>query len=167
MWSSACNAPAVHVCSLSISRPRSLWFGPFFSYKEKSCATLSATWYLCFLQSKLAATLIRRLVNNSQQNKTEVFNNASIFFSPRSGLSFFYHGNTVCHLRGNLRWWVPCPAVRVHTPERRAGYSSTSQTVWSGNTKGGSITVQLTSCLTGLESAVWQLTIFVFIYKTD
>jgi hypothetical protein len=33
------------------------------------------------------------------------------------------------------------------------------------NTKGGSITVLLTSCLTGLESAVGQLTIFVFIYK--
>ncbi len=37
----------------------------------------------------------------------------------------------------------------------------------SGNTKGGSITVLLTSCLTGLESAVWQLTIFAFICKTD
>jgi hypothetical protein len=37
----------------------------------------------------------------------------------------------------------------------------------TGNTKGGSITVPLTSCLTGLESAVWQLTIFVFICKTD
>ncbi len=37
----------------------------------------------------------------------------------------------------------------------------------AGNTKGGSITVLLTSCLTGLESAVWQLTIFVFICKTD
>jgi len=36
-----------------------------------------------------------------------------------------------------------------------------------GNTKGGSITVLLTSCLTGLESAVLQLTIFVFICKTD
>ncbi len=36
-----------------------------------------------------------------------------------------------------------------------------------GNTKGGSITVLLTSCLTGLESAVWQLTFFVFICKTD
>ncbi len=33
--------------------------------------------------------------------------------------------------------------------------------------KGASITVQLTSCLTGLESAVCQLTIFVFIFKTD
>jgi len=32
--------------------------------------------------------------------------------------------------------------------------------VWpqTGDTKGGSITVPLTSCLTGLESAVWQLT---------
>ncbi len=36
----------------------------------------------------------------------------------------------------------------------------------SGNTKGGSITVPLTSYLSGLESAVWQLTIFVFICKT-
>ncbi len=35
------------------------------------------------------------------------------------------------------------------------------------NTKGGSITVPLTSCLTGLELAVWQLTIIVFIWKTD
>ncbi len=34
------------------------------------------------------------------------------------------------------------------------------------NTKGGSIIVRLTSCLTGLESAVWQLTIFIFICKT-
>jgi hypothetical protein len=37
----------------------------------------------------------------------------------------------------------------------------------AGNTKGGSITVLLTSCLTGLELAVRQLTIFVFICKTD
>ncbi len=37
----------------------------------------------------------------------------------------------------------------------------------AGNTKGGSITVPLTSCLTGLESTVLQQTIFVFIYKTD
>ncbi len=36
----------------------------------------------------------------------------------------------------------------------------------TGNTKGGSITVPLTSGLTGLQSAVWQLTIFVFIRKT-
>jgi hypothetical protein len=35
-----------------------------------------------------------------------------------------------------------------------------------GNTTGGSITVHLTSCLTALESAVWQLAIFVFICKT-
>jgi hypothetical protein len=31
----------------------------------------------------------------------------------------------------------------------------------------GSITVLLTFCLTGLESSVWQLTIFAFICKTD
>jgi hypothetical protein len=34
--------------------------------------------------------------------------------------------------------------------------------IYPGNTKGGSITVLLTSCLTGVKSAVWQLTIFVF-----
>jgi hypothetical protein len=34
---------------------------------------------------------------------------------------------------------------------------------YPGNTKGGSITGPLTSCLTGLELAVWQLTKF-FIY---
>jgi hypothetical protein len=37
----------------------------------------------------------------------------------------------------------------------------------TGKTKGGSITVQLTSCLNGLELAVLQLTIFVFICKID
>ncbi len=36
-----------------------------------------------------------------------------------------------------------------------------------GNIKGGSITVPLTSCLTGLESAVLRLAIIVFICKTD
>jgi hypothetical protein len=35
-----------------------------------------------------------------------------------------------------------------------------------GNTKGG-IIVLLTSDLTGLESAVLEITIFVFIFKTD
>ncbi len=44
---------------------------------------------------------------------------------------------------------------------------STVLTTEPGNTKGGSITVQLTSCLTGFQSAVWQLTIFVFICKSD
>jgi len=34
---------------------------------------------------------------------------------------------------------------------------------YPGNTIGGSITLPLTSCLTGLESVVWLLTIFVFI----
>jgi hypothetical protein len=38
---------------------------------------------------------------------------------------------------------------------------------WARNTKVGSIPVLLASCLTGLESAVRQLTIFAFICKTD
>jgi hypothetical protein len=44
---------------------------------------------------------------------------------------------------------------------------SAALTPSAGNTKGGSITVPLTSYMTSLESAVWQLTIFVFICKTD
>ncbi len=37
-----------------------------------------------------------------------------------------------------------------------------------GNTKGGHITVPLTSCLTGLESAVWQLNfLFKFAKQTN
>ncbi len=39
--------------------------------------------------------------------------------------------------------------------------------LYSLNTKGGSITVPLISCLTGLESAVWQLTIFVLFIGSD
>ena len=38
-----------------------------------------------------------------------------------------------------------------------------SSNVSAGNTKGGNINVLLTSCLTGWESAVSQLTIFIFI----
>ncbi len=36
-----------------------------------------------------------------------------------------------------------------------------------GCTKGGSISVLLTSCLIVFESAAWQLTIYIFIFKTD
>ncbi len=37
----------------------------------------------------------------------------------------------------------------------------------AGNTKGGSVIVPLTSCLTGLESDVLLLAILAFIFKTD
>ncbi len=36
----------------------------------------------------------------------------------------------------------------------RVMYKICNQRIYTGNTKGGSITVLLTSCLTGLESAV-------------
>jgi hypothetical protein len=42
-----------------------------------------------------------------------------------------------------------------------------SLNVYTGNTKGGSITVPLTFCLSGLELAVCQLAIFVFTCKID
>jgi hypothetical protein len=48
--------------------------------------------------------------------------------------------------------------------------SASSGWIWTGkpgNTEGGSITVGLTWSLTALESAVWQLTIFLLICKTD
>jgi hypothetical protein len=47
------------------------------------------------------------------------------------------------------------------------GIKITNDIVCSGNTKVGSITVPLTSCLTSLGSAVRQLTIYVFVYKTE
>ncbi len=42
-----------------------------------------------------------------------------------------------------------------------------SSIILPGTTKGRGISVPFTSCLTGLESSVWQLTKFVFICKTD
>jgi hypothetical protein len=50
-----------------------------------------------------------------------------------------------------------------------SGFWPSVDVKWSGagNTKGGSITVLLTFCLTFLESAVWQLKIFLFICNTD
>jgi len=71
-----------------------------------------------------------------------------------------------CHLNIPtliLPTFVPHNILRkrhVTIPESIAKY------VWHGD-QGILITVLLTSCLTGLESAVWQLTIFVFICKTD
>ncbi len=78
---------------------------------------------------------------------------------------------------------VPCPRLqkilqRVGRPQpvvkvlRRFFFIANaveeiSWTVDPDNTKGGSIAVPLTSCLTGLESAVLRLTIFVFMCKTD
>ncbi len=66
--------------------------------------------------------------------------------------------------------WPPTVLVR----QTRQAVRAINQTIFplmsmaiAGNTKGGSITVPLTSCLTGLESALWQQTIFVFICKTD
>jgi hypothetical protein len=40
------------------------------------------------------------------------------------------------------------------TKTRQAGWANEQSMYYPGNTKGGSITVPLTSCLTGLESAV-------------
>jgi hypothetical protein len=91
------------------------------------------------------------------------------------GRVFNFRYGCVCESRtsyittklSNLKWQT--------RPKQYLGYLPLpfplpSSTVWideAGNTIGVSITVPLTSCLTGLESAVWQLTMFVFICKTD
>ncbi len=48
---------------------------------------------------------------------------------------------------------------------KKSQLNRTAETLKPRNTKGGTITVLLTSCLTGLESAVWQLTIFVLYFQ--
>jgi len=53
--------------------------------------------------------------------------------------------------------------VVVHAVEQ----STHDPKIKAGNTKGGRITVLLTSCLTSLESAVQKLTVVVSICKTD
>ncbi len=58
-------------------------------------------------------------------------------------------------------------AWRMHTNAWRMHTNAWNMYPTAGKTKGGSIIVPLTSCLTGLESAVCQLTIFIFICKTD
>ncbi len=50
-----------------------------------------------------------------------------------------------------------------HRHQMYAYVADKMQSSWSK--VGGSITVPLTSCLTGLESAVWQLTKFVFYFQ--
>jgi len=72
------------------------------------------------------------------------------YFWPRLSLFCVQASHSMCGLFGRIGLHHPLNGI-----------------VNPGNTKGGSITVPLTSCLTGLESAVWQLTIFVFICKTE
>jgi hypothetical protein len=62
------------------------------------------------------------------------------------------------------RVFAPCTLFRTAKLPNSKWKAQTKQ---PGNTKGGSITVPLTSCLTDLELVVWQLTSFVLICKTD
>ncbi len=58
-----------------------------------------------------------------------------------------------------------CDDINYRLLKQLLGYCK--KTLKPGNTKWGNTTVQLTSCLTGLESSVWKLTSFAFICKTD
>jgi len=53
--------------------------------------------------------------------------------------------------------WLENETNKIKTRDTLAFHA-----MYQGILKGGSIFVQLTSCLTGLESAAWQLTIFCF-----
>jgi hypothetical protein len=72
-----------------------------------------------------------------------------------------------------VRWWnvkikqiSPHPYYTWHVRFKVKKWCSSKPVFLMLNQgKGGSITVPLTSCLTCLESAVWLLTIFVFICK--
>ncbi len=71
--------------------------------------------------------------------------------------------------QGIFQQYFQC--LKVHTLLNKIGklqkHNKICISAGPGNTKGDSIPVPLTSCLTGLVSAIWQLTIFVFICKKD
>ncbi len=79
---------------------------------------------------------------------------------PFDPMQFMQHvmSALICHAL--ICYGVPCSAITYLALLNCA-------MLHAGNTKGGSIAVPSTSCLTGLESAVWQLTTIVFIWKTD
>jgi hypothetical protein len=65
------------------------------------------------------------------------------------------------------RSWKLCYCRICQAAEPNVPSGGNDIKLFAGNTKGESIAVPLTSCLTGLESAVRQLTFIVFICKTD
>ncbi len=68
-------------------------------------------------------------------------------------------------IKSQLTWIIML--IWLQSNKGEAGIPTNYYDQWHepGNTKGRSITVPLTSCLTGLVLAVWQLTIVVFIFK--
>jgi hypothetical protein len=76
------------------------------------------------------------------------------------------HKSGLLHLTGKP-YWKKSRSAKVKDGIIAYFIGTISLIDTPGNTEGGSITVPLTFCLTGLESAVLHLTIFVFICKTD
>jgi hypothetical protein len=72
-----------------------------------------------------------------------------------------------CHLRTSITLLESTVMLPEPTIMLLENIYSAVFIVQSGNTKEGSIIVPLTSFLTSLELVVGQLTIFVFICKTD
>ncbi len=62
-------------------------------------------------------------------------------------------------------WWVSIDLLIVMLNVIRPLFTLVlfSSITHAMSSKGGSITVPLASCLTGLETAVWQLTIFIYL----
>ncbi len=76
-------------------------------------------------------------------------------------LNYLVHGFWIFSQKRQEKFlWNSCAIIfRTFINTFLRMYGECSPNVWAGNTKGGSITVPLISCLNGLESAVWQLTI--------
>jgi hypothetical protein len=110
------------------------------------------------------------------------FSEQEIIFNSNETQQLFYYLGSVCARPDQFFSFLLGRFERCHLKRRKQTTSNLRSTngrlsklvdcmcgeiVSPGNTKGGSITVPLASRLTGLESAVWQLTIFAFICKTE
>ncbi len=122
---------------------------------------------------------ITTLHNDSQQNDTRPNNkNAKLGITSLSVMTLDAYAYCryvqcricICHLcwmslfSVSFRWLSVRPSAICDMS--RYNSQRMSRFPKPGNTRGGRITVPLTSCLTGLESALWELTIFAFICKT-
>ncbi len=111
----------------------------------------------CFVRFEVS----RKNIHQFKWRHWNNFNLSSLLWPVRQNFFSCNLFRLYCH-------WLSLPNCGAKTIRQHAVLSITFQkTEFTGNTKGGSIIILLTSCLTGLESAVWQLTIFVFMFKTD
>jgi hypothetical protein len=102
--------------------------------------------------------LVTLVDTNGGQNKLERFSSSLKLWSCSAGSPY-------CSVQYCLQFWKLDTIVHLmkclQFDEKAIRWKAASMKSHSTNC----ITVLLTSCLTGLESVVWQLTIFVFLEK--